>query len=160
MASLGTKFLAKVSSGKKFFHNTISGADFATQSIPPVTMSSWITALLPAEKIGQCTEDNYSYTSSEGTCKASSCDVELAPGSDMRYRNVSTDNEQILMLTVAQEPVSIAIEADQYLFQLCSSEVFTASCGTHLCRVLTMVVWPLVTEVKLAQTTGGEEFVG
>ena len=33
--------------------------------------------------------------------KALSRDVELAPGSDTRYRDVSTDNEQILMSTVA-----------------------------------------------------------
>ena len=37
-----------------------------------------------------------------------------------------------MMSAVAQQPVSIAIEADQYSFQLYSSGVFTASCGTKL----------------------------
>ena len=48
------------------------------------------------------------------------------------YRYVSTDNEQTLMSTVARQLVSIAIETDQYSFQLYSSGVFTASCGTKL----------------------------
>ena len=45
---------------------------------------------------------------------------------------MSTDNGQTLMSTVAWQPVSTAIEADQYSFQLYSSGVFTASCGTRL----------------------------
>ena len=35
---------------------------------------------------GQCTEDSYSYTLPEGTFKASSRNVELAPGSVTGYR--------------------------------------------------------------------------
>ena len=53
------------------------------------------------EKNGQCTEDSYGYTSTEGTFKASSRNVEFAPGSVTGYRDVSTDNEQTLMSTVA-----------------------------------------------------------
>ena len=36
------------------------------------------------------------------------------------------------MSTVARQPMSTSIEADQYSFQLYSSGVFTASCGTRL----------------------------
>ena len=61
---------------------------------------------------GQCSEDSYSYTSTEGNFKASSRNVELAPGSVTEYRDVSTDNEQTLMSTVARQPVSTIIEAD------------------------------------------------
>ena len=53
-------------------------------------------------------------------------------GGVVGYTDVSTDSEQTMMLAVAQQPVSIAIEADQYSFQLYSSGVFTASCGTRL----------------------------
>ena len=74
---------------------------------------------------GQCTEDSYSYTSTEGTFKASSRNVEpLAPGSVTGYRDVSTDNEQILMSTVALQQVSITIEAYQSSFQSYRSGVF------------------------------------
>ena len=59
-----------------------------------------------------CTEASYSYTATEGTFKASSRNVELAPGSVTGYRDVSADNEQTLMSTVARQPVSAAIEAD------------------------------------------------
>ena len=52
---------------------------------------------------GQCTKDSYSY--------------------------VSTDNEQTLMSTVARQPVSVAIERDQFSFQLYMSGVLTASRG-------------------------------
>ena len=45
---------------------------------------------------------------------------------------MSTDNEQTLMSSVARQLVSIAIETDQYSFQLYSSGVFIVSCGTHL----------------------------
>jgi C1A family cysteine protease len=36
------------------------------------------------------------------------------------------------MSAIAQQPVSIAIEADQTAFQLYKSGVFTATCGTNL----------------------------
>ena len=81
---------------------------------------------------GQCTKDSYSYTSTEGTCKASSRNIELTPGSVTGYRDESTDNEQTLMSTVARQPVCTVIEADQYSFQLYSSGVFTTSRGTSL----------------------------
>ena len=56
----------------------------------------------------------------------------IPQGGAVGYTDVSTDIEQAMMSAVAQQPVSIAIEADQYSFQLYSSGVFTASCGTRL----------------------------
>jgi C1A family cysteine protease len=37
-----------------------------------------------------------------------------------------------MMSALAQQPVSVAIEADQQAFQLYKSGVFTAACGTNL----------------------------
>ena len=122
----------KMSSGKKFFHNAISGADFATQPYHVAIMETLSEQQLVdcntadsacnvelmnnsfefCRENGQCTEDSYSYTSTEGTFKASSRNVKLAPGSVTEYRDVSTDNEQTLMSTVARQPVSTVIEAD------------------------------------------------
>ena len=121
----------KMSSGKKFFHNAISGADFATQpyhvAIVETLSEQQLVDCNTADSAcnvelnnsfafcrenGQCTEDSYGYTSTEGTFKASSRNVELAPGSVTEYRDVSTDNEQTLMSTVARQPVSTVIEAD------------------------------------------------
>ena len=71
-------------------------------------------------------------SATDGTCNLSGCQVGIPQGGVVGYTDVSTDSEQAMMSAVAQQPVSIAIEADQYSFQLYSSGVFTASCGTRL----------------------------
>ena len=68
--------------------------------------------------------DSHSYTLPEGTFKASSRNVEFAPGSVTGYRDVSTDNEQTLMSAVALQQVSVAIEAYQSSFQSYRSGMF------------------------------------
>jgi KDEL-tailed cysteine endopeptidase len=45
---------------------------------------------------------------------------------------VSQDSEQALMSAVAQQPVSIAIEADKPVFQLYKSGVLSGMCGSQL----------------------------
>jgi len=81
---------------------------------------------------GVCSEDDYSYTSSEGsvaTCKTS-CDAKVTVTG---YTDVTEGDEDALLAAVAQQPVSIAIEADQSVFQLYESGVFTSSsCGTSI----------------------------
>lgn len=79
-----------------------------------------------------CTEGSYPYTATDGTCNLSGCQVGSPQGGVVDYTDVSTDSEQATMSAVTQQPVSIDIETDQYLFQLYSSGVFTASCGTRL----------------------------
>ena len=83
---------------------------------------------------GTCTEDSNSYTATNGTCKTSSCTVGLAQRRVTGYKDVSTDKEQVLMLTVTQQSVSTAIEAEQSLRQSHPSGVLTASCGTKFDR--------------------------
>ena len=53
--------------------------------------------------------------------------------------DVSTDSEQAIMSAVARQPVSTAIEADQYSFQLYSFGVFTTSRDTSLDHVVLAV---------------------
>ena len=71
-------------------------------------------------------------SATDGTCNLSGCHVGIPQGGVVGYTDVSTDSEQAMMSAVTQQPVSIAIETDQYSFQLYSSGVFIASCGTHL----------------------------
>jgi len=85
-----------------------------------------------AQKNGMCTEDSYSYTGRGGTCKASSCAKGLAVGAVTGYKDVTSDSMQALMSAVAQQPVSIAIEADKQVFQLYRSGVLKAMCGAQL----------------------------
>lgn len=81
---------------------------------------------------GMCQESDYPYTSSTGSaglCK-SSCepDVTINACSD-----VPPNNQLALKEAVSLGPVSIAIEADQRIFQSYSSGVITSeTCGTNL----------------------------
>lgn len=84
---------------------------------------------------GLCTEDDYPYvsgtTKERGDCVQSSCSVVsgVAPKS---YTDVEKNSDAAMMSALNKQPVSIAIEADQAAFQLYSSGVFTAECGTSL----------------------------
>ena len=84
---------------------------------------------------GLCTEAAYPYTSgstkTEGTCNQSKCtlDKNVAPKS---FTDVEKNSDSAMMSALAQQPVSIAIEADQKAFQLYKSGVFTEACGTKL----------------------------
>jgi len=48
------------------------------------------------------------------------------------HTDVTPNSEQALMAAVAQQPVSIAVEADQAAWQLYNGGVVTANCGTAL----------------------------
>ncbi len=84
---------------------------------------------------GICTEDAYPYvsgtTKKAGTCNESSCtkNANVAPSG---LTDVSPNSDSALMSALAQQPVSVAIEADQAAFQLYKSGVFTAECGSNL----------------------------
>lgn len=84
---------------------------------------------------GLCTEAEYPYTSGdskkEGTCADASCskNSNVAPTG---YNDVTPNNDSALMSALVQQPVAVAIQADQSTFQLYKSGVFTAKCGTDL----------------------------
>jgi len=85
-----------------------------------------------AEKNAICTEQSYSYQGRQGTCQASSCTVGIPSGGVTGFKDVAKDDMQALMEAVAQQPVSIAIEADKSAFQLYRSGVLSSTCGTKL----------------------------
>mmetsp|Transcript_32890 Transcript_32890/g.92428 ORF Transcript_32890/g.92428 Transcript_32890/m.92428 type:complete len:344 (+) Transcript_32890:96-1127(+) len=85
-----------------------------------------------AESTGFCTEDSYKYKAKNGICQATNCDVGLPKGSVVGFKDVKTLDTASLMSAVAQQPVSIAIEADKMVFQLYRSGVLTGNCGTKL----------------------------
>lgn len=83
---------------------------------------------------GLCQEASYPYTSgttrAAGTCMH---DCDLVPGTDISsYYDVPANSDEDMMGALNQQPVAIAIQADQKDFQLYSSGVFTGSCGTQL----------------------------
>jgi len=83
---------------------------------------------------GVCTEAAYPYTSGttkqRGTCNTKCTkNANVAPKS---HTDVQKNSDSAMMSALAQQPVSVAIEADQSAFQLYKSGVFTAACGTNL----------------------------
>jgi C1A family cysteine protease len=81
---------------------------------------------------GLCSETDYPYTSgagATGTCKAG---CKAVAGSKISKFTDVEKTEAAMTSAVAQQPVSIAIEADQQSFQLYASGVVTGKCGTQL----------------------------
>jgi len=83
---------------------------------------------------GLCTEADYPYSS--GTTKTGgSCDTSCTVDSksDIKgFVDVPAKSDADMMAAIAQQPVSVAIQADQKSFQLYKSGVFTGDCGTKL----------------------------
>ncbi|KAK7350672.1 hypothetical protein VNO77_09534 [Canavalia gladiata] len=82
------------------------------------------------QKGGITTERNYPYAAKEGTCDASKVN-DLAVSID-GHETVPANNEQALLKAVANQPVSVAIDAGGSDFQFYSEGVFTGDCDKEL----------------------------
>jgi len=73
-------------------------------------------------------ENDYPYKASEGTCSYKEIgDVKVSA-----FTNVAPNSPTALMAAVAQGPVSIAIDASAYAFQLYNDGIMKRFCGTSL----------------------------
>lgn len=83
---------------------------------------------------GLCSENDYPYVSGDtktaGTCQTSCTNI--AGSEIVEFVDVSASSDDEMMTALSQQPVSIAIQADQKDFQLYKSGVFTGDCGTQL----------------------------
>ncbi|OVA20538.1 Peptidase C1A [Macleaya cordata] len=79
---------------------------------------------------GITTEQNYPYKAEDGTCDAlkENSHVVMIDGHEM----VPVNDEDALMKAVANQPVSVAIDAEGQDFQFYSEGVFNGDCGTEL----------------------------
>ena len=94
------------------------------------------TAIEYAAKHGIATESDYPYTGTRGSCKSSKASIFPNSG-DL---GVTVDSVSAMESACAQQPVSIAIEADKLVFQLYNNGVLTSSgCGTSLDHGVLMV---------------------
>ena len=126
-----------------------------------------------------CTEASYGYTARGGTCQAATCTAGIPKGGVVGFKDVTPRSEQALMEAVAQQPVSVAIEADKSIFQLYSGGVLNGACGTNLDHGVVVVGygeesgkpywlvrnswgagWGLNGYVKIARGTGGVGMCG
>nr|KYP68856.1 Vignain [Cajanus cajan] len=86
---------------------------------------------------GLATAKEYPYEGVDGTCnkeKAGHHAVNISG-----YERVPSNNEAMLKAAVANQPVSVAIDAGGYEFQLYSEGVFSGRCGKHLNHGVTVV---------------------
>ena len=79
---------------------------------------------------GLDTESDYPYDARDGTCNKSHENKHAIKISS--YHDVPMDDESQLQAAVQQQPVSVAIEADQPAFQFYKSGIFNKACGTKL----------------------------
>merc|ERR1712070_341681 len=81
------------------------------------------------------TEASYPYTARDGTCK-SSFTAAIPQGGVTGYKSVGNiffgASVSSMQSAIQQQPVSIAIEADQSAFQSYKSGVLSSGCGTSL----------------------------
>merc|ERR1712072_263998 len=81
------------------------------------------------------TEASYPYKAADGTCKTSFTTA-IPQGGITGYKSVGNflfgASKSAMQSAIQQQPVSIAIEADQYAFQAYKSGVLSSGCGTSL----------------------------
>lgn len=86
---------------------------------------------------GLTTEANYPYTGADDTCNANK---EAKPAAKITgHEDVPANSESALLKAVANQPISVAIDAGGSDFQFYSSGVFTGECGTDLDHGVTAV---------------------
>lgn len=78
---------------------------------------------------GITTESAYPYTASDGTCQAQGKPVAATLSG---FKDVAANSEVALETAIVQQPVSVAVEADQSVFQFYSGGVMDSTCGTQL----------------------------
>jgi len=78
---------------------------------------------------GITTEAAYPYTAADGTCQAAGKPVAATLSG---FKDVAANSETALETAIVQQPVSVAVEADQSVFQFYSGGVMDSACGTQL----------------------------
>ncbi|XP_018832173.2 senescence-specific cysteine protease SAG39-like [Juglans regia] len=86
---------------------------------------------------GLTTEANYPYKGVDGTCNTKEESNHAAKING--YEDVPANSEKALLKAVANQPVSVAIDAEGSDFQFYSSGIFTGECGTSLDHGVTAV---------------------
>ncbi|XP_075477508.1 LOW QUALITY PROTEIN: senescence-specific cysteine protease SAG39-like [Primulina tabacum] len=97
---------------------------------------------------GITTETNYPYDGEDGPCNSNKESSHVAKITG--YEDVPANSESSLLQSVANQPVSVAIDAGGSDFQFYSSGVFTGECGTDLDHG--------VTAVGYGKTSGGTKY--
>lgn len=82
---------------------------------------------------GLCSEDDYPYDASvHDKCLAKKCTPAVTPGEIKGYVDVHPQDKEALMEALSEGPVSVAVEADETVFQFYTDGVLTGKCGANL----------------------------
>lgn len=95
---------------------------------------------------GTTTDKDYPYQGKESKCDRAKAKNKAAIISG--YVAIPARNETTIQAAVAAQPVSVAIDASGYEFQLYSSGVFTGYCGMDLNHGVTIVGYDVENGVK------------
>jgi len=85
--------------------------------------------------VNAATEASYPYTAQDGSCKTSGFQTAIPQGGVTGFKSVGGlfgAKAADLMSAITLNPVSVAIEADQSVFQRYSGGIVTTGCGTQL----------------------------
>jgi C1A family cysteine protease len=85
---------------------------------------------------GSALESDYKYTARDGSCKAAQYSKN-SPISD--FKDVAGGNEAALGDAIQGQPISVAIEADQSIFQFYTGGILDGNCGRNLDHGVTAV---------------------
>ncbi|CAN0913594.1 Senescence-specific cysteine protease SAG39 [Linum grandiflorum] len=86
---------------------------------------------------GITSESNYPYQAIDGTCNANKEGSHIAQITG--YQKVPANSEAALLKAVANQPISVSVDAGDGKFMFYSSGVFTGDCGTNLDHGVTAV---------------------
>ncbi|XP_020268404.1 ervatamin-B-like [Asparagus officinalis] len=86
---------------------------------------------------GLDTESDYPYNGDQGSCDTKKLEDHSVTISG--YKNVTVNSEKSLLQAVANQPVSVAIDAASFTFQFYSAGVFSGPCGSELNHGVTVV---------------------
>ncbi|KFK31525.1 hypothetical protein AALP_AA6G123900 [Arabis alpina] len=106
---------------------------------------------------GITTEDNYPYQAEQQICASTTGSVAATISG---FARVPRNDEEALLKTVSQQPVSVAIDAS-YAFKQYSGGVFDGECGTQLNHAVTIIGYGTSeegTKYWLAKNSWGESW--
>ncbi|EER93437.1 hypothetical protein BDA96_01G090900 [Sorghum bicolor] len=86
---------------------------------------------------GLASESGYPYQGDDGSCRSSAAAARAA--SIRGHEDVPRNNEAALAAAVANQPVSVAINGEDYAFRFYDSGVLGGECGTDLNHAITAV---------------------
>ncbi|CAI0422829.1 unnamed protein product [Linum tenue] len=86
---------------------------------------------------GITSEANYPYQGTDGTCNSQKESSHIARITG--YQKVPANSEEALLKAVANQPISVSVDAGDGSFMFYSSGVFSGDCGTNLDHGVTAV---------------------